>query len=637
MNALPLLYIMMDHLHPGEDPYAFGRSFARQLRTLHQTGEELRQGEEHRLTLGPTGLPALLLSLPEELIEGGDRWSLLQLSTAWLSRLRVQPAVYRYGKSDLPGLFADAREGKPLSPAGEGVKEGDLGPLAAELLWIDHPKKRRSAFDLLTGLLTGYGASSNVLPLYAARHGLRMAAQKGCSPDRRKALTDWAVRLLAASPRRRDVHEFLPELNPQWATSRPSSALPPDVHSEPVAATFTPHLLPSEEAAEKLLEDPTSTSTVVAGRVVHLRRHRTVAFIDLAAGGRRFQIGLPANLPGEARTERIRIHDYLVTEGSLERSRAGTPTVFVTKMLCHIPCQLSPQEAPVFFDRYRLNHGVAGVLSTLRTGFRQAGFIELSTPVLERGFFGGRARPFRTWVAADERWGYLRLTFEKGLKAAIASGIPRCFEIGPSFRNEGRDAAHSPEFTLLEAYAALASMDDMAALAVRLIRNLLPDLPEAVEVSARDACYQTLGVDLEDREAVADALEAAGLESDEVERGRMTLTKRAVRQLDGMVVLTDIPLHRSPLSAQPGEEASLFWLVVNGETCGEIVREELSASRVREDLANHARSHPMVERNDESFVRILEAGLPPCVGLALGVTRLCAAVLGVDNVNDLSL
>ena len=48
----------------------------------------------------------------------------------------------------------------------------------------------------------------------------------------------------------------------------------------------------------------------------------------------------------------------------------------------------------------------------------------------------------------------LRIALELNLKKAVVGGVDRVYEMGRIFRNEGVDATHSPEFTMLEAYQA---------------------------------------------------------------------------------------------------------------------------------------------------------------------------------------
>ena len=54
---------------------------------------------------------------------------------------------------------------------------------------------------------------------------------------------------------------------------------------------------------------------------------------------------------------------------------------------------------------------------------------------------------------------YLRIAPELYLKRLVVGGVEQVFELGRNFRNEGADATHNPEFTMLEAYQAYGDYD----------------------------------------------------------------------------------------------------------------------------------------------------------------------------------
>ena len=53
----------------------------------------------------------------------------------------------------------------------------------------------------------------------------------------------------------------------------------------------------------------------------------------------------------------------------------------------------------------------------------------------------------------------------------MVGGVDKLFEIGRNFRNEGADATHNPEFTMLEAYQAYGDYTTMRVVAQQLIIN----------------------------------------------------------------------------------------------------------------------------------------------------------------------
>lgn len=88
-------------------------------------------------------------------------------------------------------------------------------------------------------------------------------------------------------------------------------------------------------------------------------------------------------------------------------------------------------------------------IGAVRATLVAEGFTEVETPILGTTNGGASARPFRTHINAYDTDLVLRIAPE----FAAAGGRDRAiFEIGRNFRNEGTDASHNPEFTVVEAY-----------------------------------------------------------------------------------------------------------------------------------------------------------------------------------------
>src|SRR5258708_35187946 len=113
----------------------------------------------------------------------------------------------------------------------------------------------------------------------------------------------------------------------------------------------------------------------------------------------------------------------------------------------------------------------AAVIQSIRQDLHQRGFLEVETPVLQAVHGGASARPFVTRINAYSMELYLRIALELYLKRLIVGGIEKVYEIGRIFRNEGVDATHNPEFTMLEAYEAYGDYDTVATLTRELIQN----------------------------------------------------------------------------------------------------------------------------------------------------------------------
>src|SRR5439155_1420779 len=150
----------------------------------------------------------------------------------------------------------------------------------------------------------------------------------------------------------------------------------------------------------------------------------------------------------------------------------------------------------------------SAAVHAVRTALIERGFLEVETPILQRVHGGANARPFHTHINAYNLPLYLRIAPELYLKRLAVGGVENVFELGRDFRNEGADATHNPEFTMLEAYQAYADYTDMRALA--------RDLVIAAATAAIGAPVARDGFDLSApwravtvHDAVSDALGAA--------------------------------------------------------------------------------------------------------------------------------
>jgi len=124
----------------------------------------------------------------------------------------------------------------------------------------------------------------------------------------------------------------------------------------------------------------------------------------------------------------------------------------------------------------------ARIVGYVRRFFEEKGFLEVETPVIQATAAGAEARPFVTYHNALGREFYLRIALELPLKKLLVGGYEKVFEIGRVFRNEGIDAQHNPEFTMLEAYWAYADYNDVARLVEELLSGLAKELYGSYQV-----------------------------------------------------------------------------------------------------------------------------------------------------------
>lgn len=355
------------------------------------------------------------------------------------------------------------------------------------------------------------------------------------------------------------------------------------------------------------------TPVRLSGRIHGLRVHRRLVFADLHWDGRVAQLALE-----NPRASEMRVGDLVTVRGSSTVSRTGQPTVFVDEVEFHQPGVPPAQE----------RDNVSQVLWPVRAHLTDSDFTEAITPVLSDGYFGGSAMPFATWAAAAGRRQYLRVTTELALLQAVAAGTSRCYEIGPSFRNEGLRGQAAKEFLMLEAYASDLDLDGMASYAISLVRAVTAYSAPERTVAFDDAFQELAGVHPKDTAGIRHLAEnlvpaTAARTSDPDVLARRLWRSSIRRRLPGLALVSTIPGGSSPLIAGRGRDAQRLWLYADGIEIAEISRNERNpttlADQFRQQFAQDP--HP-VHRDYRAVISMFEGGVPPCVGLGLSVTRL---------------
>jgi len=116
------------------------------------------------------------------------------------------------------------------------------------------------------------------------------------------------------------------------------------------------------------------------------------------------------------------------------------------------------------------------IISCIRRYLDGLGFLEVETPMLVSNAGGAAARPFETHYNALDEDVKLRISLELYLKRLIVGGMERVYEIGRVFRNEGLDARHNPEFTLMELYQAYTDYYGMMDLTENMFRHVAQEV-----------------------------------------------------------------------------------------------------------------------------------------------------------------
>ncbi len=432
----------------------------------------------------------------------------------------------------------------------------------------------------------------------------------------------------------------------------------------------------------------TGEMVTVAGRTMLHRSFGKLVFatIDDVSGRIQLMASQAELEPAEfARFEDLDLGDWVGARGEVMTTRKGELTVKVSgfELLAkalrpppdkwhglqdsearsrrrYVDLMMNPDARRVALLRSR-------VVSALRRMFEDRGYLEVETPVLLPEAGGALARPFSTHHNALGIDMSLRIATELHLKRLIVGGLDRVFEIGRIFRNEGIDATHNPEFTMLESYEALADYRD--------IMGMVEEMVSAVAVTAIGSDrleYRGRTLSLQPpfaRARMVDLVERAVGEpvwpDVPVEHLREIADRHQVgwepfwgagKLVEALfdhlvehtiwdpVFVTDHPVEISPLARRHRDDPGLterFELFIAGreyanafsELNDPIDQRERFLAQARAKTAGDTEAHPI----DEDYLMALEYGMPPTGGLGIGVDRLVMLLADQSHIREVIL
>jgi lysyl-tRNA synthetase, class II len=432
----------------------------------------------------------------------------------------------------------------------------------------------------------------------------------------------------------------------------------------------------------------TDTAVSVAGRVMLIRRHGGLVFADLGDQTATVQLVFARDtLEPDAFGDLADLDrgDWIGVQGTPMRTRMGELSLRVrdwqllTKCLRALPdkhrglADVDTRLRQRYLDLIanpatRRTFDIrSAVINAVRRVLTDRGFTEVETPVLDAAAGGAAARPFITHHNALDIDMYMRIALELPLKRLVVGGFERVFEIGRVFRNEGLDTRHNPEFTLLEAYQALADYHDMmdlvesicseAALAAAgtteiTVEGHEVDLkPPWRRVRMADLIEQVHGIRmhpsmaLDEARAICDRL-GVPYES-EWGAGRLmaeVYDETCEETLTDPTFVYDYPREVSPLARTHREDPDLverFEAVVAGRELANAYSELNDAvdqrARFEAEAAAKAAGDEEAEDVDDDYIRALEYGLPPTGGLGIGLDRLVMLISGAETIREVIL
>ncbi len=426
----------------------------------------------------------------------------------------------------------------------------------------------------------------------------------------------------------------------------------------------------------------------IAGRVMSKRVMGKASFCNVQDLQGDIQVYVARDSVGEdsyADFKKYDVGDIAGVEGTVFKTKTGEISVHAQKVtLLSKSLQILPEKYHGLVNtdiRYRqrytdliMNEDVkktfvmrSKIISAIRRYLDGQGFLEVETPMLVSNAGGAAARPFETHYNALDEDVKLRISLELYLKRLIVGGMERVYEIGRVFRNEGLDARHNPEFTLMELYQAYTDYNGMMDLTENMFRHVAKevcgttlisyggveiDLGKPFErITMVEAVKKYTGVDFDE---VPDTAAAKKLADDRNVHYEERHTKGDIINLffeefveEHLVQPTfvmDHPVEISPLTKRKPDKPDYverFELFITArEMCN--AYSELNdpidqRERFKAQEAALAAGDEEANTTDEDFMNALEIGMPPTGGIGYGIDRLVMLLTDSPAIRDVLL
>ena len=300
----------------------------------------------------------------------------------------------------------------------------------------------------------------------------------------------------------------------------------------------------------------------------------------------------------------------------------------------------------------------AWVNRLVREFFHARGVLEVETPAMSQA---GNTDPNiasfhlefsgRTDGAPRTRW--LRTSPEFALKRLLAAGVGDCYELGRVFRDGEAGGRHNPEFTMLEWYRVgwdhLRLIGETAEL-VRAALSLVGRDAALRSLRYRDLYHGALGIDpfaadeSELRAALGDVqIDPEGLTRDDWLDLLMTHRLQPAFAIGELLAVVDWPASQCALARIRDDGnghavAERFELYLGPVELANGYHELRDAAeqgaRFSRDGDVRCSRKELVPPTDTRLLSALDAGLPDCAGVALGVDRLLMALLETPRIAD---
>lgn len=390
----------------------------------------------------------------------------------------------------------------------------------------------------------------------------------------------------------------------------------------------------------------------LVGRIMAIRGQGKVVFFDIDDGTHKFQALLKKGDPTkdedfELFSEYFDIGDFIEVKGELFVTKQNEKTLLVEslRMLAKSLRPLPEKWAGLtdIEERFRKRYldilsnpevkarflTRSKIVSLIREFYLKAGYVEVDLPNLQPLAGGATAAPFTTHHNALDMDFYLPIAQELYLKELLAGGMPKVFEIGKRFRNEGIDSTHNPEFTMLESNSAYEDAKMQREFIQSLFRYVVQGVFGKLQFE-----YDGNTIDLEKDFEV---MKFPSLTDEEYKK---TLRPTLIQP----TFLIDYPVAANPFAKRKDDNPDLidrFQLVMGGaelvNAFSELNNPIDQKERYLEEDKKGKGGDKDISPSDMEYLEAMEYGMPPNGGIGIGIDRLVMLLTNVTNIKEVIL
>mgnify|MGYP003384594023 CR=1 FL=1 len=409
-------------------------------------------------------------------------------------------------------------------------------------------------------------------------------------------------------------------------------------------------------------------------------------FVDIEDQSGKMQLIFDAALVEADELKRLKLldrGDFIGVSGKLGRSRSGELSLLVeaytilSKSLQPLPDTWAESVSPDRKYRQRYLDFMLNVESketikkrsklviVLREFQDGRDYIEGETLVLHGDASGDEARPCVTHHNALSADFYLRIATEMHLKRMIIGGFESVYEIGRIFRNEGLSTRHNPEFTMMELYQAYGDYNQMMDLTEQMLKHVILSVCGSLKIKYQgveldfsgpwkrvtmfDAIKEHLNVSVSDQTTIAEAVAIAenlgvALAGDEQSAGEVIyriFAKKVEPFLMQPTFVIDYPEEVSWVQQKHRHKRGLverFELFIIGmeyvNGCSELNDPLEQRHRFEIQAEKHSAGDEEMRPVDVEFLTAMEFGMPPTMGIGLGIDRLAMLLTDSPCIRD---